>query len=138
MDYFFLLLLEKNRGKVSIRIFSMSLLARRFTAIRIPSSVRTVRTTSLFKLPETQAIVRRYTSSSPVVPPASDAQGKPQPPRLSLTFTCTVTDCSHRSTHEFSKASYEKGIVLVQCPNCKNRWVAYESGDVWHLRLTLT
>ncbi|CAO1621487.1 unnamed protein product [Parajaminaea phylloscopi] len=41
--------------------------------------------------------------------------------RLSLTFTCAVEDCGHRSTHEFSKRSYEKGIVLVQCPNCKNR-----------------
>lgn len=41
--------------------------------------------------------------------------------RLSLTFTCAVQDCGHRSTHEFSKASYTKGIVLVQCPGCKNR-----------------
>ncbi|VDC06074.1 unnamed protein product [Peniophora sp. CBMAI 1063] len=42
-------------------------------------------------------------------------------PRLSLTFTCTVTDCGHRSTHEFSKRSYTSGIVLVECPGCKNR-----------------
>ncbi|KAF9054712.1 DNL zinc finger-domain-containing protein [Panaeolus papilionaceus] len=42
-------------------------------------------------------------------------------PRLSITFTCTVPDCNERSTHEFSKRSYEKGIVLVQCPGCKNR-----------------
>ncbi|KDN53070.1 zf-DNL-domain-containing protein [Tilletiaria anomala UBC 951] len=48
------------------------------------------------------------------------AQAQVQP-RLSLTFTCTVKDCGHRSTHEFSKRSYEKGIVLVQCPGCKNR-----------------
>ncbi|PPR06161.1 hypothetical protein CVT24_000708 [Panaeolus cyanescens] len=42
-------------------------------------------------------------------------------PRLSITFTCTVPDCNERSTHEFSKRSYERGIVLVQCPKCKNR-----------------
>ncbi|KAF8573764.1 zf-DNL-domain-containing protein, partial [Ramaria rubella] len=61
-------------------------------------------------------------SSTPSAPPSSGSQDeKPPDPRLSLTFTCTVPDCSHRSTHEFSKASYEKGIVLVQCPNCKNR-----------------
>ncbi|CAO1635767.1 unnamed protein product [Sympodiomycopsis kandeliae] len=41
--------------------------------------------------------------------------------RLQLTFTCTVENCGHRSTHEFAKRSYEKGIVLVQCPGCKNR-----------------
>lgn len=39
----------------------------------------------------------------------------------SLTFTCTANDCGHRSTHEFTKRSYTRGIVLVQCPECKNR-----------------
>lgn len=42
-------------------------------------------------------------------------------PRLQLTFTCTVPDCGTRSTHEFSKHSYTKGVVLVECPGCKNR-----------------
>lgn len=42
-------------------------------------------------------------------------------PKLSLTFTCTVPDCGTRSTHEFTKQAYTKGIVLVQCPGCKNR-----------------
>lgn len=42
-------------------------------------------------------------------------------PRLAITFTCAVTDCGHRSTHEFSKRSYTKGIVIIQCPGCKNR-----------------
>lgn len=44
-------------------------------------------------------------------------------PRLSITFTCTVADCGERSTHEFSKQAYTKGIVLAQCPRCKNRYV---------------
>ncbi|KAG7093451.1 hypothetical protein E1B28_007129 [Marasmius oreades] len=42
-------------------------------------------------------------------------------PKLSMTFTCTVEGCGTRSTHEFSKRSYERGIVLVQCPGCENR-----------------
>ncbi|KAK4048862.1 hypothetical protein OIO90_005670 [Microbotryomycetes sp. JL221] len=50
--------------------------------------------------------------------------------RLQITFTCTAnlpTDnsqtkpCHHRSTHEFSKHSYDKGIVIVECPNCQNK-----------------
>lgn len=46
-------------------------------------------------------------------------QGQGQPigqvePKLSLTFTCTVPDCGHRSSHEFARRSYEKGIVIVQ------------------------
>ncbi|KAK0218266.1 DNL zinc finger-domain-containing protein [Armillaria fumosa] len=42
-------------------------------------------------------------------------------PRLSMTFTCTVKDCGKRSSHEFSKRAYTKGIVIVQCPGCENR-----------------
>ncbi|KAH7908602.1 DNL zinc finger-domain-containing protein [Hygrophoropsis aurantiaca] len=42
-------------------------------------------------------------------------------PKLSLTFTCTAPDCSTRSSHTFTKRSYERGIVLVECPGCKNR-----------------
>ena len=44
-------------------------------------------------------------------------------PKLSLTFTCTVADCGERSTHQFTKRAYQKGVVLVQCPGCKNRCV---------------
>ena len=46
-----------------------------------------------------------------------------QEPRLQLTFTCTVSNCSERSTHQFTKRAYERGIVLAQCPKCKNRYV---------------
>jgi len=58
---------------------------------------------------------------------ASDST-QPDPhvePRLSLTFTCTVPDCGTRSSHTFTRRSYEKGIVLVQCPGCNNRCVLY-------------
>lgn len=67
-------------------------------------------------------------------------------PRLSLTFTCTasvattsvpssssgaeampesplVHKCGHRSSHTFTKRAYEKGIVIIACPSCKNRYV---------------
>ncbi|KAF7798565.1 hypothetical protein EIP86_009787 [Pleurotus ostreatoroseus] len=64
-------------------------------------------------------------SPTSFAPPATqdDTQNtlQSQEPRLSLTFTCTVPDCGTRSTHEFSKRSYQRGIVLVQCPGCKNR-----------------
>ncbi|CAL1715148.1 unnamed protein product [Somion occarium] len=42
-------------------------------------------------------------------------------PRLQISFTCTVKDCDTRSTHEFTKRSYTSGIVIVECPGCKNR-----------------
>lgn len=69
--------------------------------------------------------------------------------RLQITFTCTATldaevvegqeevadlaegvgetTCGHRSTHEFSKRSYDHGIVLIECPGCKNRHLIGQS-----------
>ncbi|KAG2071633.1 zf-DNL-domain-containing protein [Suillus decipiens] len=41
--------------------------------------------------------------------------------RLGIVFTCTAEGCSHRSSHTFTKRAYERGIVIVQCPGCKNR-----------------
>ncbi|EPQ56539.1 zf-DNL-domain-containing protein [Gloeophyllum trabeum ATCC 11539] len=68
---------------------------------------------------------RRFYSDSP---PSSGIPSSSQPqqlgqlePRLSLTFTCTVPNCSHRSTHTFTKRAYEKGIVIATCPGCKSR-----------------
>ncbi|KAG6328284.1 hypothetical protein ID866_10805, partial [Astraeus odoratus] len=42
-------------------------------------------------------------------------------PRLLIAFTCTAQDCNHRSAHSFTKRAYTRGIVLIQCPSCKNR-----------------
>ncbi|KAF9010722.1 DNL zinc finger-domain-containing protein [Cyathus striatus] len=42
-------------------------------------------------------------------------------PKLQISFTCTVEKCGERSTHQFTKRAYTKGIVIVQCPGCQNR-----------------
>ncbi|KAH8116337.1 DNL zinc finger-domain-containing protein [Phellopilus nigrolimitatus] len=64
-------------------------------------------------------------SQAPVAsPPPDDASTAPQEPpepRLQLTFTCTVTDCAERSSHEFTRRAYERGIVIVTCPKCTNK-----------------
>ncbi len=72
--------------------------------------------------------------STPDAPVAASLAASPEPrtqvkfeapePRLSLAFTCAVEGCSTRSTHQFTKRSYERGIVIVQCPGCKNRCVS--------------
>ncbi|KAI9573837.1 DNL zinc finger-domain-containing protein [Boletus coccyginus] len=58
-------------------------------------------------------------------PPTTDTLGQTQAdrpePRLAIAFTCTADGCNHRSAHTFTKRSYERGIVIIQCPNCKNR-----------------
>lgn len=42
-------------------------------------------------------------------------------PRYSITFTCTVAKCGERTSHMFTKHAYHNGIVIIQCPGCKNR-----------------
>ncbi|KAB5589763.1 DNL-type zinc finger protein [Ceratobasidium theobromae] len=64
------------------------------------------------------------TNESGGLPPPSGEKltfENPEEPRLSLTFTCTVEGCGHRSSHTFTKRAYTRGIVIVQCPGCKNR-----------------
>ncbi|GAA94193.1 uncharacterized protein L969DRAFT_373044 [Mixia osmundae IAM 14324] len=54
--------------------------------------------------------------------PKGQTLGKVEP-KLQITFTCTAPACTtrHRSTHQFSKRSYETGIVLIECPECHTR-----------------
>ena len=49
----------------------------------------------------------------------------PDEPKYSLTFTCKVPECDERTSHMFSKRAYHHGIVLIQCPKCKNRYAAH-------------
>ncbi|KNC75263.1 hypothetical protein SARC_12209 [Sphaeroforma arctica JP610] len=39
--------------------------------------------------------------------------------RLQIQFTCG--QCKERVTKDFSKHSYEKGVVIITCPGCSNR-----------------
>ncbi|KAI7899454.1 DNL zinc finger-domain-containing protein [Cokeromyces recurvatus] len=73
--------------------------------------------------PHTTAICQRF--SFHTIQP----QFKEQPPspedenvykrQMLIGFTCTV--CHERSHHTMSKHAYTKGVVLIQCPGCKNR-----------------
>lgn len=56
---------------------------------------------------------------SPGIP--DQIQLEPSEPRLAIAFTCTADGCNHRSAHTFTKRAYERGIVIIQCPSCKNR-----------------
>lgn len=75
---------------------------------------------------------RQFSSSVPTydLPTTSTAtesveeNSRANVPKYQITFTCTANDCNHRSTHQFTKQAYEKGIVLIQCPGCKNRCVS--------------
>ncbi|KAI8985781.1 DNL zinc finger-domain-containing protein [Trametes punicea] len=98
-----------------------------FQALRLPATARAL-SSSPSALKEASAASE---SSRPTTTKPDAASTSPEPlthlsfqmsePRMSLTFTCTVEACHTRSTHQFTRRSYEKGIVIVQCPGCKNR-----------------
>ncbi|KAI0255724.1 DNL zinc finger-domain-containing protein [Lactifluus subvellereus] len=60
-------------------------------------------------------------STSTVTSDTQTTRSDADEPRLSLTFTCTAGKCSTRSTHQFTRRAYERGIVLIECPGCKTR-----------------
>ncbi len=66
--------------------------------------------------PQTRSYSNEPTTTSQELPNKME-------PRVSLTFTCTVEGCGTRSSHECSKQAYTSGIVIVECPGCKNRCV---------------
>lgn len=65
---------------------------------------------------------RRYTSSSSSLPAVPNGNEKREENdsggKMQIAFTCTV--CGTRNSRRFSKQSYEKGIVIVECDGCKN------------------
>ena len=76
---------------------------------------------------------RLYSDSATNAPPStrhlsqntsnSAKTQQPDEPKYSLTFTCKVPECDERTSHMFSKRAYHHGIVIIQCPKCKNRYV---------------
>ncbi|CAG89419.2 DEHA2F15774p [Debaryomyces hansenii CBS767] len=61
----------------------------------------------------------RFSSSDSKNGNSNTASIKVDDPQLMIAFTCKK--CDTRSSHTFSKQSYQKGTVLIQCPGCKNR-----------------
>ncbi|KAJ1724674.1 hypothetical protein LPJ53_001102 [Coemansia erecta] len=66
--------------------------------------------------PANAAITRRLKSTLPSSPTAA---ADPSQARMLIGFTCKV--CNHRQHKTMSKQAYTKGVVLMQCDQCKNR-----------------
>ncbi|KAG6370045.1 hypothetical protein JVT61DRAFT_12566 [Boletus reticuloceps] len=96
------------------------------TLSRSSYQVQLQRQLGAFRANSSAAILQRHQvdyQKSPLTPEISDhAQSDPQEPRLAIAFTCTADGCNHRSAHTFTKRAYERGIVLIQCPSCENRY----------------
>jgi len=58
-------------------------------------------------------------TKAPVAEAFQDVPGvKTEGEKFVLVFTCKV--CETRSAKKISKNGYEKGVVVVRCPGCKN------------------
>lgn len=50
-------------------------------------------------------------------------------PQMMIAFTCKK--CDTRLAHAFSKQSYTKGSVLIQCPGCKGRHLIADNLNIF-------
>ncbi|GAA6017410.1 hypothetical protein JCM11491_006648 [Sporobolomyces phaffii] len=109
-----------------------------FAPVRAISIPRQLASSRSSPLPLPQSLPRAF-STSRIYREAPPSTGTPIgriDRKLRIIFTCTASvpldpehaqpgaparPCGHRSSHEFSKRSYEKGVVIVQCPECSNR-----------------
>jgi len=124
---------EKSSTLATMFSRSLPVLRRSFKELPIPRNRTSIPLLSTRVTPAfTYRILRHYSTPSVLPPPidipvtSSSEQAQPVKllsiePRFSMTMTCTVTDCGTRSTHEFTKRAYTKGLVIIQCPGCKNR-----------------
>ncbi|KAJ8599346.1 hypothetical protein CTAYLR_005354 [Chrysophaeum taylorii] len=81
--------------------------------------------------------------------PTGKPNGAPPPipgaqhggPKMAIVFTCNV--CETRAAKKFTKHSYDHGVVVVQCPGCKNyhliadRLSFFEDGGNWDIKQLL-
>jgi hypothetical protein len=114
--------------------------ALRFNSSVAPSSQGASDSSPISSHPKTTTLAsgEEVESHALPAPPASTISLAPSEPlkiepRKAITFNCGVEECGVRQTHEFTKRSYEKGIVIVQCPGCKNRWVYIFIHDIMEL-----
>ena len=70
----------------------------------------------------TDGIDDNHHTNTPPGGAESGEEGPSSPPplkgRLQMVYTCAV--CETRSSRQFSRQAYERGVVLVQCPSCKS------------------
>jgi len=99
--------------------------------IRLPSLTRNLSTLKLFKNttlyvlpiitarrnPLIENVFRSYASLPSVQNCEKQIENK-SIGKMQISFTCTV--CNTRNHRQFSKISYEKGIVIVECDGCNN------------------
>ncbi|NP_001280639.1 uncharacterized protein LOC103308295 [Acyrthosiphon pisum] len=82
------------------------------SALRSPLKFATRKTTTAVQ-------IRCYASLPSVQNNNCEKQSENEPTgKMQINFTCTV--CNTRNSRRFSKLSYEKGIVIIECDGCSN------------------
>lgn len=101
---------------------SLKLLTRASTATTLAKRAMIPRISITFKAPSQHTCIgRRFNSTSATI--------KGDAPQLMIAFTCKK--CDTRSSHTFSKQAYTTGLVLIQCPGCKNRHLIADNLNIF-------
>lgn len=104
---------------IGSKLLRISSLAKNASALRLPINtiLHSLSRTSIHQT-TTFAQNTRYYADLPSVQNNCKQQENKTSGKMQIIFTCTV--CNTRNNRQFSKVSYEKGIVIVECDGCGN------------------
>lgn len=104
-----------SRFKYSIRLAS---LVRHGSVLRSCENTALRSTSMIIKqAPVVENATCRFHTHLPSIQNGTNPE-KQTTGKMRIVFTCTV--CNTRNSRKFSKLSYEKGIVIIECDGCGN------------------
>jgi len=109
----------KYIAKIMIRsnFYRLTFLLKNKSALNIIKN--TAENASRITIRAPSAYQIRCYASLPSVQNNCEKQSEHEPSgKMQINFTCTV--CNTKNSRRFSKLSYEKGIVIVECDGCHN------------------
>lgn len=95
----------------------LSYLVRSVNASSLCKNV-TLQKNIIQKTPSISTSFRLYACLPSTVQNGQKPQENETSGKMQIIFTCTV--CNTKNSRRFSKVSYEKGIVIVECDGCSN------------------
>lgn len=103
-----------NRFKCSIQLIS---LIRHTNALRSGENIALRTLSMITRTPFVENGTRHFHTQLPSVQKGTNPE-KEITGKMQIVFTCTV--CNTKNSRKFSKLSYEKGVVIVECDGCGN------------------
>eukprot|EP00117_Sycon_ciliatum_P007534 scpid95233/ scgid10597/ DNL-type zinc finger protein len=107
------------RARSASRVVSRLFTAARAQPVSTARCIRPCSTISGPALPESVQAIASNGETQPTTGTATLGKIDVEQGQLMMIFTCDV--CKTRTAKMMSKQAYQHGVVIAQCPSCKNR-----------------